>query len=188
MSLHWLRPFLGAGDKDRQTLYYNGALSGEDLPANTNMDSILMSMAVGGIHVKLYDISPVKHGGGCSALLSPATLYCTLSNWGVTLPALRTGNEGGAGEGHGNVRGGCLNVKGREGCWGLYTLTQQQRLRLGGSGVCIVLCAKATNRSHFLFLAAGYIIIRLAGHCCGWWVKWSLHPSFVPLQCTTLWQ
>lgn len=40
-------------------------------------------------------------------------------------------------------------------------------IKIGGSGVCIVLCAKATNRSHFLFLAAGYIIVRLAGGCGG---------------------
>lgn len=61
--------------------------------------------------------------------------------------------------------------------WGLYTLTQQQRLRLGGSGVCIVLCAKATNRSHFSFLAVGYIIIRIAGNRGGWCEIWSLHYS-----------
>ena len=34
----------------------------EDQLANINMDSIFMSVAVWGIHVKLYDISLVKHG------------------------------------------------------------------------------------------------------------------------------
>lgn len=37
-------------------------MSGEDPLPNINMDSILMLMAVWGIHVKLYDISLVKHG------------------------------------------------------------------------------------------------------------------------------
>lgn len=37
-------------------------MSGEDQLASVNMDSILMSVAVWGIHVKLYDISLVKQG------------------------------------------------------------------------------------------------------------------------------
>lgn len=60
----------------------------------------------------------------------------------------------------------CRGCKG-EGVEG-YTLTQQQQLGLGGSGVCIVLCAKATNRSHFLiprgWLHRHYISRTL------WWV------------------
>lgn len=60
----------------------------------------------------------------------------------------------------------CRGWKG-EGVEG-YTLTQQQQLGLGGSGVCIVLCAKATNRSHFLiprgWLHRHYISRTL------WWV------------------
>lgn len=49
-----------------------------------------------------------------------------------------------------------------------YTLTQHQQLGLGGSGVCIVLCAKATNRSHF-FIPRGWLHRHYISRTL-WWV------------------
>lgn len=99
-------PFLGAGDKDSQTLYNNGAMVGED--PLVNMDSILMSLAVWGIRVQQYVIS---HGGRCSALHSTATLYCTLSDWGCSARSGVVGGAGGERNHEGQCR--CLNVQGR---------------------------------------------------------------------------
>lgn len=77
---------------------------GEDQLANVNMASILMSVAVWGIRVKLYDVSLVKRGR-CSAPRSPATRNWTLSDWGVSACSRLMGRwgtgVGDRGSGHG---------------------------------------------------------------------------------------
>ena len=68
---------------------------GEDQLANINMDSILMSMAVWGICVKLYDIKSGETWGAVVLFSPPAALYSTLSDWGVPTLGLVEGREDG---------------------------------------------------------------------------------------------
>lgn len=133
------------------------------------MDSILVYVAVWGIHVKLYDISLVKHGAlQCSvfgSVLSPATLYCTLSDWGFTLPTLGAGKQDGVETGHGSASRVSLNVEGREGRSRVVHSDPAATIKIGGVRCLHSSLCKSHQPEPFLFLAAGYIIIRLAGSC-----------------------
>lgn len=126
----------------------------------TNMDSIFISGSLGRL-CKSVRQSGETGGGRCSAV-------CALRSHSLLYPERvqerKRVMEVGA-------RGGWMRRSGRKGR-GLYTLTQQQRLRLGGSGVCIVLCAKATNRSHVyssrLVTSSWDQQGDRSGRCCGW--------------------
>lgn len=119
-----------------------------------------MSMAVWGIHVKLYDFSLVNHGALQCSVFSPAALYSTLRDWGFTLPTLGSGKRGGVETGHGSVSGG----------WGASRVVHSDpaaTIKIGGVRCLHSYLCKSHQPEPFLFLAAGYIIIRLAGNCSG---------------------
>lgn len=144
-------------------------MSGEDQLANVNMDSILMSVAVWGIRVKLYDISLVKHGG-CSAPLAPDTHNCTLSDRGFSACSRLTGRVGDRGWrwgiGSWRIKCECLNVSGWVG-GGVRVVHSDPAatIKIGGVRCLHSSLCKSHQPEPFLFLAAGYIIIRLAGKC-----------------------
>lgn len=121
------------------------------------MDSIWMSVAVWGIHVKLYDLNLVTHGVLQCFVFSPAALYCILRDWGGLLCPLWAQESGVVWKWVMEVVGASRVVHS----------DPAATIKIGGVRCLHSYLCKSHQPEPFLFLAAGYIIIRLAGNCSG---------------------
>lgn len=101
----------------------------------------------------------VKRGGAVVLLCSvppAATLCCTRSGWGKQV---------GVDRGHGSVSGSGLNVGGIQGRSRVVHSDPAATIKIGGVRCLHSSLCKSHQPEPFLFLAAGYIIMRLAGNC-----------------------